>query len=116
MLTILKKELSTLKLCVHCRKIGISKEADYRVKGFNYETKIPTMTSLCIEHTKLLLSDGWELTILDYLSEKAKYEYARDLIKQYVNNVSIIKFLEDNPNIREGDEFLKIFYQEFKKE
>ncbi len=108
------------RYCASCRAGENKVEADYMVKGIRCdrwgEDRMPYRAYLCDEHLTMMLDDGAELDIVEYVSEQARNKRAKDLVENYTGYEGVKNFLASNPTLQkrsfEGVEFLRVFYKE----
>ncbi len=91
------------KYCSNCRNGEIKREADYKVKGIVWvsdEKSMPYTAYLCSDHLEMLIQDDAELTIVEWVSEKAIKERCEELVEQYTGYDSFNDMCKNNPTLR----------------
>jgi len=111
-----------MKYCASCKNGEIKREADYLVKG-----KIPNENSfgpamipyrayLCEDHLEAKIEGGAELEIIEYLSQEAKDNHAKEILQTSTMWKTTEEFLNSNPTIRRGSfpdaSWLRRYYRE----
>jgi hypothetical protein len=110
-----RKKESGMEYCASCRNGEIKEEADYKVKGkvWGNDRMIPYSAYICKDHFNMKLEDYAELTIVEWVSDKAKKERCEELVEKYTAYNSFKEMCKNNPTIRgfKGANFLRREYE-----
>ena len=93
------------KFCASCRNGENEVEADYLVKGRHWvddDRSVPYRAYLCKEHLEMMLEDGDDLDIVEYVGE-ALERRKNELTRKHTGYGSFAELCLNSPTLRVSD-------------